>query len=246
MTWLASPPITHLDHTTRAPARDRNPAVKSLVLFCVLVLTVPLTAHAQAVNFGTLDDDTNVVTVTAGAEHGLVVGAGYARVLSIAGHPILVGGDLTLGGAEIDVGDFRVRAGALVPLAGTGNWKVLGGLTAVARGTENDLGRMTNVGADVALLGGRYIARGFFAAELGADWAIATHVSHGETYRMTVYADARDGWYGNTGAMLRAGGQAGVSFGRHDIILRAGRLVDISGESPLFPFYGTLTFDTRW
>lgn len=37
-----------------------------------------------------------------------------------------------------------------------------------------------------------------------------------------------------------------VSFGRHDLILRAGRMIEDGGKAPLFPFYGTLGFDTRW
>ena len=61
-----------------------------------------------------------------------------------------------------------------------------------------------------------------------------------------IYADPQDGWYGNTGGTLRAGVQTGASFGGNDVILRAGRLVDIDGNSPLFPFYATLGYDRRW
>jgi len=220
--------------------------MKTLVIVIAVLLAAPLAARAQHLNLGAVEDGTNVVTVTTGAEHGLALGAGYARVVAAADRPIVVGADLTLGWAEVDVDDFRLRASALVPVVGRGRWKVLGGLTATLRGTENEIARMTNVGTDVAMLAGRYARRGFFAVELGFDWAIATHVAHADAYRMTVYADARDGWYGNPGGMLRAGLQGGISFGRHDVILRAGRLHDVTGKPAMFPFYGTLTFDTRW
>jgi hypothetical protein len=54
---------------------------------------------------------------------------------------------------------------------------------------------------------------------------------------MNVYDDARDGWYGNPG---------GITHGRHDVILRAGRMIDVAGEPALIPIYATLTFGTRW
>ena len=219
--------------------------MKNLLLIVILTL-VPVPAHAQHVNLGVLDDTTQVATVTTGAEHGLVLGLGYARVQPVAGRPIVVGGDLSLGWAEIDLSDFRLRAGALAPIVGGRSWKVIGGLTTTVRGTENDIARMTNVGVDVAVLAGRYARRGFVAAELGFDWAMATHVAHGDAYRMTVYSDARDGWYGNPGGVLRAGLQGGVSLGRFDLVLRAGRLTDATGAPAKLPFYGTLSFATRW
>jgi hypothetical protein len=220
--------------------------VKTLLLVLATLVAAPLTAHAQHVNAGALDDDAKVVTVTTGAEHGLMLGLGYGRVTSVADRPVLVTGDVTLGWAEVDVDDFRLRVGALAPLAGRGRWKVLGGFAAIVRGTENDLGRLTSVGVDAAVLAGRYTRRALIALELGVDAAMATHVAHSDDYRRVVYADAPDGWYGNPGALVRAGLQAGVSLGRHDLILRAGRMVDLQGGAPMIPFYGTLTYDARW
>jgi hypothetical protein len=220
--------------------------MKTLITTIAVLLASPLTARAQHLNFATLEADTNVVTVTTGAEYGLVLGAGYGRVVSVADRPIVLGAQLSLGWAEVDASDFVLRAGATAPILGDGRWKLIGGAGAIVRGTKNEIARMTNVGADVALLAGRYSPRWFVAAELGFDWAATTHVEHDEAYRMTVYADARDGWYTSPGGTARGGIQGGMSLGRHDVILRAGRLIDVSGEPPMFPLYGTLTFDTRW
>ncbi len=217
--------------------------MKTLIIIAVLA-AAPL-ARAD-INFAALDEGTNVATLTTGAEHGLVLGTGYGRMLSVADQPILVGGDLTLGWAEVDIEDFRLRAGALAPLLGHGHWKVIGGLAAIVRGTDNEAARMTNVGADLAILAGRYTRRWFVAAEVGFDWAMATYIDHSDAYRMQVYAGARDGWYGNPGGMFRAGLEGGITFGRYDVSLRAGRLVDTAGQPALFPWYATLGFDTRW
>jgi hypothetical protein len=220
-------------------------ATMKLVAFAVLV-AAPLTAEAQDINFGALDDGANRVSLTAGAEHGLSLGAGYARVVSVADRELVLGGDLTLGWAEVDVDDFRLRGGLLAPIVSHGGWKVIGGLASMIRGTKNYAARMINVGADVSVLAGHYARRWFVAGEVGFDWALATHVDHSEAYRMEVYADARDGWYGNAGGNLRYGVQGGVSFGRNDVILRAGRMQDVAGNPAMIPFYATLTYGARW
>ncbi len=205
-----------------------------------------LTAHAQGFNFGAIDEGTNIATLTTGAEYGLVLGAGYAHALSVAERPLVLGGDLTFALGAADPRDFRLRAGAFAPILGHGRWKLIGGISSTIRGTNNDIAQMVDVGADVAVLAGHYAPRWFAAAEAGFDWALATHIDHGNAYRMLVYADARDGWYGNAGGMLHYGIEAGVTCGANDVILRAGQLRDVAGHPAMFPIYGTLTYDRRW
>jgi hypothetical protein len=218
--------------------------MKSLIIIALAI--APLTAHAQDINFGALADDTNIATVSAGADQGLVLGAGYGRVLAYGDRPLVVGVDFALQWAEVDIEDFRFRLGAIAPIVGRGNWKVVGAAASIVRGTNNETARMITFGQDVAVLAGRYSRHWFAVAELGFDWALATHIAHSDAYRMQVYADSRDGWYGNAGGTLRAGIQTGVSVRGNDVILRAGRLVDIGGNPPLFPFYATLGYDRRW
>jgi len=197
-----------------------------------------------AFNFATLDDGTNIATLTTGGEHGIVVGGGYAHVVTIADHPAIVGGDVTFVPGAPD--DVRVEAGVMTPLVSRGAWCVLGGIAAVATDTNDDLAHMVSLGTDTVVLAGRYTRRWFAAAELGFQWAFATHITHSDGYRMLVYPDARDGWYGNTSGLLRAGVQGGVSFGGNDVILRAGIVRDDAGMTPLLPIYVTLGYDRRW
>lgn len=218
--------------------------MKAILL--TLLVAVPVSAHAQDINFAAVDADSNVASLTTGAEHGLVLGGGYGRALSLADRVFVLGGDVALQWAEVDASDFRVRLGAQAPILGGRRWTLAGNVGAIVRGTDNDVARMINVGPDVALLGGYYAPHWFAAAELGLDWALATHVTNSDTYRMDVYADARDGWYGSSATTLRAGIQTGASFGGNDIVLRAGRLQDLAGNPALFPFYATLGYDRRW
>lgn len=211
------------------------------------VVAAPLAAQAQEVNLARLDDEpANRVHVRTGAEYGFVAGVGYARAVSLLERRLLVTGDLTLPWAGLDASDYRVRAGVLVPIVGSGRWRLAGTFAPTARGTKNVAGRMTSFGTDVGLQGGFYARRWFVAGEAGVDWAMTTHVSHSDAYRELVHEGARDGWYALSGANIRAGLQVGASFGRHDLVLRAGRMVDVAGAPPMLPFYGVLTFDTRW
>ncbi len=213
--------------------------MKKLIMILAGLFATP--AFAQDLNFATVDEGTHVVTLTTGAEHGLVLGLGYAYGLEVKDQPIILGADLALQWAEVDASDFKLRAGALVPVIGYGKWKLIAGATATVRGTDNAVARMINVGADGQVLAGRYSKRWFAAAEVGFDWAFATHIENSDTYKMQVYADAKDGWYGNTGGTLRTGIQGGVSFGGNDVILRAGML-----QGALLPFYATIGYDRRF
>jgi hypothetical protein len=210
-----------------------------------VLLASPLTARAQ-VNFGALEDNAQLASVSTGSEHGLVLGVGYASVVPVADRPLLLGANATLQWGDVDLSDFKLRAGALVPIVRHGQWTVAGGLAAVVRGTSNDAARLTNVGADTVILAG-YYRRGWFAAgEIGFDWALATRIDHSDAYRMQVFSDARDGWYRMTGGTFRYGLQGGASFAANDVVLRLGWLRDLAGDPLLFPLYGTVTYDRRW
>ena len=217
------------------------------ILVVSLLLVVPRTGRAQELNLSTLDEGpVNRAHLRTGAEYGFVVGVGYARALPLVDRHILLTGDITFPWATPDISDYQVRIGGLAPIVGQRHWRLAGTLAPTLRSTRNDVARMTGLGIDFGLLGGYYARHWFAAGEVGFDWVVTTHVSHSDRYRQVVYAEARDGWYGLPGGNLRGGVQIGGSFARYDLVLRAGLLRNSSGESPLFPIYGTLTFDTRW
>jgi hypothetical protein len=198
-------------------------------------------ARAQEVNLALLDEaPANRVYLRTGAEFAFVAAAGYARAVSLGRRRLLLLGELTVPWAKLDASDYQARVGALVPIVGWRGWRLAGSLAPTLRGTKNDLGRMTAFGFDAGATGGYYARHGFLAGELGFDYALTTHVSHNQAYRDSVYAGARDGWYVNPGGNYRLGGQAGLSFGRYDVVLRAGVLREMYGEHPMFPLYATL------
>jgi hypothetical protein len=213
----------------------------------VLALLTVGTAGAQEANLARLGEgDENRVTVRTGAEYGLVAGLGYSREVTALGRTMLLGADVTLPWAGLDVADWRVRLNGLVPIAFGDRWKLAGTFSPTLRETTNDVARMTGLGVDMGAVGGWYAPGWFAALEAGFDWEITTHVTSSDRYRQIVYAGARDGWYATPGGNFRAGLQAGLSFSRFDLALRLGGLRDLKGEGPTLPFYGTLAMTTRF
>ena len=204
-------------------------------------------AQAQEVNLARLDEGpANRVYVRTGAEWAFVAGVGYARTIPVGQRRLVLLGELTAPWAAADASDYQVRAGALVPIIVWRGWQLAGSLEPTVRGTKNDLGRMTSLGANAGVTGGYYARHWFAAGELGFDYTLTTRIAHSQLYRDTVYENARNGWYLNPGGNYRLGGQAGASFGRYELALRAGILRDMMGGKPMFPLYATLAFATTW
>lgn len=218
-------------------------------LLVLSIVLAPLAASAEELNLRTIatgDATPNRVHVTTGAEYGFVAGLGYSRVVPLLDRHVVLMADATLPWASFDFADYRVRAGVLVPIAGTGGLQLAASMMPALRGESAAISQMTDVGLDTSLVGGYYARRWFVALESGIDLALTTHVTHTDAYRMYGYADAKDGWYASPGANIRGGVQAGVSIDRYDVTLRVGEVRDSSGEAPLLPFYGTLAISAGW
>jgi hypothetical protein len=213
----------------------------------VSVMLFSWRAQAQEVNLARLDEGSaNRVYVRTGAEWAFVAGVGYARTVPVGQRRLVLLGELTAPWAAPDASDYQARVGALVPILSWRGWQVAGALEPTVRDTKNDLGRMTSLGANAGVMGGYYAQHWFAAGELGFDYTLTTRIAHSQLYRDTVYENARNGWYVNPGGNYRLGGQAGASFGRYELALRAGILRDMMGDQPMFPLYATLAFATSW
>lgn len=213
----------------------------------VVAAAIARPAAAHEVNLATLDEaPANRVYLRTGAEMAFVAGAGYARAVAAGERRLLLFGELQAPWATLDASDYQARAGALVPIVGWRGWRLAGSLAPTLRGTKNDVGRMTGFGFDAGVTAGHYARHWFLAGELGFDYTLSTHVTASQTYRDHAYADARDGWYVNPGGNYRLGAQAGASFGRYEVVLRAGALREMFGTKPLFPMYATLAVVMGW
>jgi hypothetical protein len=221
--------------------------IAAAVWVALFVLSFAWRAQAQEVNLARLDEGpSNRVYLRTGAEWAFVAGVGYARTVSVGRRRLVLLGELTAPWAAADASDYQARVGALVPILRWRGWQLAGSLEPTVRGTTNDLGRMTSLGANAGVMGGYYARHWFAAGELGFDYALTTRIAHSQLYREAVYDNARDGWYINPGGNYRLGGQAGASFDRYELAVRAGILRNMMGGQPMFPLYATLAFSTSW
>jgi hypothetical protein len=204
-------------------------------------------AGQVVVNHGALDAARrNVVHLHTGVEYGFVAGVGYSRGIGIGDRTLLLSGGLTMPWADADAHDYDAHVGATIGIVGQRRLRLLGGIGWSVRGTENTLTRMTSLATDAVLIGGYWTPRWFVAGESGYDAAGVTYIRHTDRYRERFYADARDGWYTDTGGNMRFGLAGGVSFGRYDVVLRAGTARDSQGNSQLLPGYATLGLNLRF
>ena len=210
-------------------------------------LAAPLTANAQAINYGTLDaQQPNAVHAEVGAEHAFVMSAGYSRTLELGDRPLVVGGMLTVPWAKLSLDDYQLRAAVSAPLVGDDKWRLAGRVAPTLRGTKNDVNRMTGFATDFSLFGGYYAPKGFVAASLGFDWAISTHIKHTDEYRRTVYADAKDGWYASPGGNFHAGLQGGLSIRSVELTMRLEHVRDVRLQPLLLPLAATIGANVHW
>jgi len=197
---------------------------KQLQRFILGLLVVALfAAEASAQwNVARFDEAPNRVYTTVGLDPAFLPTVGYARVLSVFGHHVQLAGDVGIAIAEFDTRDFRARVQALTSIVQWRSLYLTGSTAVIGRGTENSIYRGYNFGVDLTGTLGLYRPRWFVAAEFGLDKAVVTRVTHSEWYRTYFYADAKDGWYRNTGGTVHYGLTAGLTVGRVELLARYG------------------------
>jgi hypothetical protein len=211
-----------------------------IIAAALLLCAATVTDAAAQWNVAHVRAERNHAWATFGLEPALVTSVGYARLLRVVGHDFQVTAEGGVAAAELDVHDFRVRLGARTSLMQWRSLHLTGSAVFVTRGTENDIYRGLNFGADVTGAFGVYTDRWFVAGEFGKDKAIITHLTHTDWYRTRYYPEARDGWYLDAGGTYHYGGAAGLALGRVELLGRFGwqRTEDFN-RLPV-PVYGSL------
>jgi hypothetical protein len=220
--------------------------IVAVIVAAAVTLATSRTAAAQS--FSRLESGQQAVTTEAGLQSGMVTSLGYARGLRVGAvdRTLIPFAQATLLIARPDLRDYALRAGSQVSLLQAGWFDLSGQLAFEVAGTENSIYTGTALRTDLTLLAGHYARRWFAVAELGYDRAWLTYIENSDWYRATVYADARDGWYGGAAGKLHAGAKGGMTIGPVELVLRAGvnktqRLNDLD-----LPFYATLGANYRF
>lgn len=143
--------------------------------------------------------------------------------------------------------DFKTKIGGEVLILNKSNLKGSISVNGIYRSYENPLVRLQNFGSELKGTFGYYEPKWFVAGEVGFDKAIVTHFKHSETYKETIFADVKDGWYEPaTGGNFMYGIQTGYSFNKSDITFNIGMVTTQDFKTtPLIPYYLMLGYNHR-
>jgi hypothetical protein len=216
----------------------------------VFVATLCFTAFessAQHINFrGLADTQRHFIHVNAGWDYGVTFGIGYSYLIRYK-VPVLLNFSYTFPSGEKLFDDFKLKLGGRVRLFEMNSIQVSASVHGIYRRYENPLVRLQNLGTEMTAAVGCYRPKWFVTVEAGFDKAIVSHFRHSETFRQTVYASVKDGWYEpSTGGNFNCGILAGYSCKRSDLTLRIGKVItqDLK-TTPLIPYYLQIGFNFK-
>lgn len=212
----------------------------------LLILSVQ-TLQAQTLNWaGGPDGFRHLFRASVGLEHGAILGIAYGYKVNMGPFPAVLTAEYSMPLGQDFPDDFKLRAGAQIRWAEAGDFRFSTNVNGIFRRYENSYARIENFGCEVSGALGYYRPGWYLAGEFGFDKAIVSHFRHSASYRES-FPGVIDGWYEPaTGGNFFYGLQAGVSFGKQDIFLRAGRLISEDFKSaPALPFYGQLGYNVR-
>jgi len=220
--------------------------VKSIII-SGLILSMG-SVCAQTINWASLNEENkHIIHVNLGYEYGLIYGLGYGQQFKTRLFPIVATAQLSFPSGKYIKDDFKVKIGGQIRWIEYRNFQFSTRIEGVFRRYENDFVRLVNFGSNMAGIVGYYHPKWFVSGEIGFDKAILTHFKHSKAYREQ-YLGVVDGWYEPaTGGNFYYGLQTGFSFKRHDINLKAGKIITQDFKTkPLIPFYAELGYNMKF
>jgi hypothetical protein len=219
--------------------------IKLIILIAVFFYK-PAAGFSQTLNWGNFKkNQQHIFNVNAGIEHGLIFGVGYGHQLK-SKLPVVLNAEYSFPSGRKLFDDFKTKIGGQVRVYQTGNFHFSAKAYSVFRRYESDFVRLLNFGTEMSVIIGYYKLKWFVAGEAGFDKAIITHFKHTQSYK-EIYPLVKDGWYEPaTGGNFYYGLQAGYSFHKNDIYLKAGKIVSQDFQSdPVIPFSVQIGFNLK-
>ena len=220
--------------------------MKTCILSAIVLLGLAASAPAQTINWQAFQPgQKHLAYLQAGWDYGLTMGLGYGQKFNL-GLPVLANLEYSFPAGEHLFDDFKVRLGGQVEVLHSGSFAATAKVYSPFRRYENSQVRFVSFGGEFSAVAGFYRPKWFVAGEFGFDKAIATHIQHKPAGREN-YPGAQDGWYVPTGGNFCYGLQAGFSFRRSDITVKAGRLATQDwNTTPLIPLFAQVSYARRF
>lgn len=217
-------------------------------MLLMLLIGYGNTIYSQTINWESLKEEhKHIVNANAGAEYGVVYGLGYGYHIKTSLFKVVPNIEYSFPSGNKIFDDFKTRIGVQMSWVEFHHFQFSTKINGVFRRFENDFVRLANFGCDLSGIVGYYQLKWFVAGEVGFDKAIVTNFKHSELYKKQ-FSDVQDGWYEPpTGGNFYFGLQVGYSFRKHDIFLKAGKIIEQDFKtSPLLPYYGQLGYNIKF
>lgn len=220
---------------------------KKYILISVLGLFISC-VNAQTINWASLKaENKHIVNANIGLEYGVIYGLGYGYQFKIKTLPFVANLEYSIPSGNNIFDDFKTKIGVQTRWINFHNFQFNTKINGVFRKFENDFVQMLNFGCDLSGIVGYYRPKWFVAAEVGFDKAIVTHFKHSKEYH-NQYSGVEDGWFEPpTGGNFYYGLQAGFSFKKNDIYIKAGKILTQDFKTtPMVPIYGQLGYNFKF
>jgi hypothetical protein len=220
----------------------RNTTINIIIAALLLISS---SAIAQTVNWRSIDNDKNLVTINTGWDYGATAGLGYGYKLNTR-IPLLLSGEYSLPFGNRPFDDFKTKLGLQAEVLRFDHFSATAKAYGIFRQYNSTYTKMDDFGSEVSIVAGYYKQKWFAAAEFGFDKAISTHIKNSVLLKEH-YPDIQDGWYKRTGGNFTYGIQSGVSFKRNDLYIRAGKTItqDFKTTAQL-PLYMQLGYNRKF
>jgi len=218
-----------------------------IIIISGLILSIR-SVNAQTINWASINDgNKHIVNANFGLEYGVIYGLGYGYQITTRLFPIVVNLEYSFPSGNKIFDDFKTKIGVQIRWIEYHGFQFSTKIYGVFRRYENDFVRLVNFGCDMSGIIGYYRPRLFVAGEVGFDKAIVTNFMHSKVYK-DQYPGVVDGWYEPaTGGNFYYGLQAGFSFGKQDVYLRAGKILTQDYKTtPMVPIYGQLGYNIKF
>lgn len=223
--------------------------MKQVKLFIMLfIISMSSTVSAQTINWKNLGKETrHMINANIGLEHGMIYGLGYANSFRVHQFPMLANLEVSIPSGNEITDDFKVKTGVQTRWIELDHFQFSTKIQGIFRRYQNDFTRLVNFGADLSGVIGYYKSKWFAGAEVGFDKAIVTHFKHSDAYKGQ-FPGVVDGWHEPaSGGNFYFGIQAGLSLGKGDLSIRAGKMLQQDFKTdPMVPAYAQLGYTVKF
>lgn len=221
------------------------------LIYRIAIVTIILfygSAKAQTINWASMkEENKHIVNANLGWDYSVSYGLGYGYQFKIWKFPTMADIEFSVPSGDNILDDFKTELGLQIRLVEFNNFQLSSKIHGVFRRYECDMVRLVNFGSNMSVTAGYYRNIWFVAAEGGFDKAIVTHFKHSQRAEDR-YPGVVGGWYQPaTGGNFYYGLQAGFSFWKNDIYMKAGKVTNQDLKAtPMLPYYVQVGFNWRF